>query len=124
MMVVTNILYSVMNILYKLVAVTGMNLNVFVAYWLMVSAAFMVPLAQIFERKSRPNLTWIVLFQAFLLGLFGATLTQNLYIECLALTSPTFLATISNLLPGITFMMALCFRLEKLTLGSNSYASI
>ncbi|KAK9933298.1 hypothetical protein M0R45_020499 [Rubus argutus] len=121
MMVVTNILYSVLNILYKLVAVTGMNLNVFVAYRLMFSAAFMVPLAQILERKSRPKLNWIVLFQAFLLGLFGATLTQNLYIECLALTSPTFLAAMLNLLPGITFVMALCFRLENSSMSSSSH---
>jgi hypothetical protein len=50
MMVATQILYTVMIVLYKLVAVTGMNLNVFVAYRLMFSAAFMVPLAQILER--------------------------------------------------------------------------
>ncbi|KAK9914027.1 hypothetical protein M0R45_037826 [Rubus argutus] len=120
MMVATQILYTVMIILYKLVAVTGMNLNVFVAYRLMFSAAFMVPLAHILERKSRPKLTWVVLFQAFLCGLIGAAVPQNLYIESLALTSPTFLAAVSNLLPAVTFVVALCFRQEKLTLGSYS----
>ncbi|XP_061999555.1 WAT1-related protein At1g25270-like [Rosa rugosa] len=124
MMVVTQILYTVMNIMYKLVAVTGMNLNVFVAYRLMFSAAFMVPLALILERKRRPKLTWVVLFQAFLCGLIGAAATQNLYVVSLALTSPTFLAAISNLLPAITFVVALCFRQEKLTLGYSGIAKI
>ncbi|XP_004309045.1 PREDICTED: auxin-induced protein 5NG4-like [Fragaria vesca subsp. vesca] len=122
MMVVTQISYSVMNILYKLVAVSGMNLIVFVAYRLMFSAAFLVPLALI--QKSRLKLTWTVLFEAFIIGLFGGTMTQILYMQCLALTSPTFVSAMLNLLPGITFVIALCFRLEKLNFGSKSYSSI
>ncbi|KAL6127892.1 hypothetical protein ACLB2K_071253 [Fragaria x ananassa] len=124
MMVVTQILFSVMIIMYKLVAVTGANLNVLVAYRLMFSADFMVPLALIYERKSRPKLTWVVLFQAFLCGLFGAALSQNLYTVGLALTSPTFLAAISNLSPAITFLVALCFRQEKLIMGFSGIVKI
>ncbi|XP_004309044.1 PREDICTED: auxin-induced protein 5NG4-like [Fragaria vesca subsp. vesca] len=124
MMVITQILCSVMIIMYKLVAVTGANLNVLVAYRLVFSAAFMVPLALIYERKSRPKLTWVVLFQAFLCGLFGAALSQNLYIVGLALASPTFLAAISNLSPAITFLVALCFRQEKLIMGFSGIVKI
>ncbi|KAL6131839.1 hypothetical protein ACLB2K_070212 [Fragaria x ananassa] len=103
MMVVTQILNTVMNIMYKFVTVTGTNLNVFVAYRLMFSAAFMVPLALILERAALP---------------------QNLYILSLALTSPTFLAAINNLMPATTFVVALCFRQEKLTMRNSGIAKM
>ncbi|MED6172906.1 hypothetical protein PIB30_054279 [Stylosanthes scabra] len=60
----------------------------------------------------------MVLFQSFLCGLFGGALSQNLYLEALALTTATFVSATTNLLPAITFIMALCIRMERLNLGS------
>ncbi|XP_024168654.1 WAT1-related protein At1g25270 [Rosa chinensis] len=119
-MVIVQISYAAMNIFCKLAAEAGMNLNILVAYRLMFSSAFIVPLALKLERNSRPKLTLVVLFQAFLCGLFGGTLSQNLFVEALVLTSSTFVAASSNLIPAVTFIMAICFRLEKLTLGSHA----
>ncbi|XP_004288677.1 PREDICTED: WAT1-related protein At1g25270-like [Fragaria vesca subsp. vesca] len=119
-MVAVQIAYAAMGIFYKLAADSGMNLNILVAYRLMFSSAIMIPLALIVERNSRPKLTLVVLFQAFLCGLFGGSLSQNLYIKGLALTSPTFSAAAANLIPAITYITAICFRLEKLTLGSHA----
>ncbi|EEF34430.1 conserved hypothetical protein [Ricinus communis] len=98
-----------MNIFYKVAANDGMSMRVLVAYRWIFSTAFTVPLALIIERKKRPKLTWKILGQAFLNGLFGATLSQNLYVESLIMTSATFAAAISNLGPAITLILAASF---------------
>ncbi|KAM2129497.1 hypothetical protein ACFX1R_009169 [Malus domestica] len=56
MMLVVQASYVGMNISYKLVTEVGMNFTILVAYRNMFSAALMLPLALIFERK-RPKLT-------------------------------------------------------------------
>ncbi|XP_050136242.1 WAT1-related protein At1g25270-like isoform X2 [Malus sylvestris] len=71
MMLVVQTAYTGMNIFYKLVAEVGMSLTVLVAYRNMFSAALMLPLALICERKSRPKLTLDILLQGFLSGLLG-----------------------------------------------------
>ncbi|XP_021760155.1 WAT1-related protein At1g68170-like [Chenopodium quinoa] len=118
MMVTVQVSFAVVNILYKLAAVDGMNLRVLVAYRLLFAAAFIVPVAYFVESNltSKPKLTWTVLGQAFLCGLFGGTLVYNLFLESLVLTSATFAAAMLNLIPAITFILAVFFRLEKVTL--------
>lgn len=61
-------------------------------------------------------MTWTILFQAFLCGLIGGALPQNLNMEAIALTSVTFTTAISNLIPAITFIISLSFGLERLNL--------
>ncbi|KAM1311582.1 hypothetical protein PS2_008035 [Malus domestica] len=119
MMLVVQASYVGMNISYKLVAEVGMNFTILVAYRNMFSAALMLPLALIFERK-RPKLTLGILFQGFISGLLGATMAQNFYIESLGLTSATYAVAFNNLIPVITFLIALCFRMEKLALGTHA----
>ncbi|GAB4829826.1 hypothetical protein Ancab_019476 [Ancistrocladus abbreviatus] len=48
------------------------------------------------------------------------TLSQNLYLESLAFTSATFASALGNLVPVITYILAISCRLEKLTLRSLS----
>ncbi|CAN6584440.1 unnamed protein product [Malus baccata var. baccata] len=118
LMVVVQFAFAGVNILYKLAANDGMNLRILVAYRFIFGTAFLLPIALFIERKNRPKLTWMVLLQGFLSGLFGGSLSQNLYIESLALTSATFASAISQLIPAITFILAITFRLEKLNLRS------
>ncbi|CAN1288263.1 WAT1-related protein At1g25270 [Linum perenne] len=118
-MVVVQSVYTVMNVLYKLAEDDGMNLRILIAYRLVFATVFVTPLAVILERKKWPKLTWVVLFQGFLSGLFGASLSQTLYAESLALTSATFAAAISNLAPAITLLFAVLFRLESLSLKTG-----
>ncbi|XP_054800252.1 WAT1-related protein At1g68170-like isoform X2 [Prosopis cineraria] len=59
-------------------------------------------------------MTWTILFQGLLCGLFGGTLAQTLFLEALALTTVTFASAMGNLVPAATFVMALFFGLEKL----------
>ncbi|KAK2664067.1 hypothetical protein Ddye_002641 [Dipteronia dyeriana] len=114
MMVVVQVVFAGVNVFYKLAANDGMSLQVIVAYRFIFAAAFMIPLALVLERNSRPKLTWTILFQAFLCGLFGGSLAQNLYLKSLSLTSATFASAIANLIPAITFIMSVSFGLEKL----------
>ncbi|XVE85047.1 hypothetical protein DITRI_Ditri17bG0061100 [Diplodiscus trichospermus] len=112
-MVMVQVAYTGSNVLYKLAASDGMSLRIIVAYRFIFASAFMIPLALIFERKNRPKLTWMILFQAFLCGLFGGSLFQHMYLESLVLTSATFATAMFNIVPAVTFILAISFRLEK-----------
>ncbi|EEF31412.1 WAT1-related protein At1g68170 [Ricinus communis] len=112
-MVTIQVAYTAVNVLYKLAASDGMSVRIITAYRFIFATAFMVPLALIFERKNRPKLTWTILFQAFFCGLFGGSLSQNMYLESLVLTSATFATAIFNLVPAVTFILAFSFGLEK-----------
>ncbi|KAI9121847.1 hypothetical protein K1719_007237 [Acacia pycnantha] len=114
LMVVVQLFYVWVNSLYKLVVIDGMSLRIVIVYRFVFAFAFMAPLAFIFERKKRPKMTWTILFQGLLCGLFGGTLAQTLFLEMLALTTVTFASAMSNLIPATTFVLALFFRLEKL----------
>ncbi|KAL5857295.1 hypothetical protein ACOSQ3_004753 [Xanthoceras sorbifolium] len=114
MMVVVQVAFAGVNVFYKLAANDGMSLQIIVAYRFIFAAAFMVPLALFLEWNSRPKLTWTILFQAFLCGLFGGSLAQNFHLKSLALTSATFASAMANLVPAITFILSISFGLEKL----------
>ncbi|PWA56731.1 nodulin MtN21 /EamA-like transporter family protein [Artemisia annua] len=114
LMVLVQTIFAGVNVLYKLAASDGMHLPILVAYRFLFAAAFFCPIALFVERKKRPKLTWMILLQAFGCALFGGTLAQNLFIKALVLTSPTFAAATTNLVPAITFVLAVCFRMERL----------
>ncbi|XP_022854919.1 WAT1-related protein At1g25270-like, partial [Olea europaea var. sylvestris] len=109
-MVGLQIILTGVNIFYKLAANCGMSLKVLVAYRFVFASLTVIPLALILERQKRPKLTWRIAFQAFLIALFGGSMAQNLYAESLALTSATFAAAMTNLIPAITFVLAILFR--------------
>ncbi|KAK4438235.1 WAT1-related protein [Sesamum alatum] len=122
-MVLVQTLLSLVNIGYKLAANDGMTLSVLVAYRLTIGAACIIPVAIIVERKKRPKLTWTVALYGFLCGLLGGSLGQNLYLKSLVLTSATFISAMTNLIPAITFILAISLRLEKLgwnTIGGKA----
>ncbi|KAL1831805.1 hypothetical protein DCAR_0101816 [Daucus carota subsp. sativus] len=114
LMLIVQTAFAGVNVLYKLASNDGMNLRILVAYRFIFAAAFIVPVALFVERKKRPKMTWMVILQGFFCGLLGGSLAQNLYVQCLVLTSATFASATTNLIPAITFVLAICFRLEKL----------
>ncbi|XP_057431623.1 WAT1-related protein At1g68170-like [Lotus japonicus] len=118
-MVGVQIAMAGVNVLLKLAVNDGMNLTVVTAYRFVFATAFIAPLALILERKKRTKMTWMLLFQSFLCGLFGGA-SQNFYLESLALTSVTFAAAMSNLTPAITLIIAASFRLEKINLETTA----
>ncbi|KAK7328223.1 hypothetical protein VNO77_22325 [Canavalia gladiata] len=116
LMVVVQVANAWVNVLYKLALNDGMSVRVIVAYRYVFATAFIAPLAFLIERKTRTKMSWTILFQAFLCGLIGGALPQNLNMEGIALTSVTFTTAITNLVPAITFIISLPFGLERLNL--------
>ncbi|KAK4276744.1 hypothetical protein QN277_014857 [Acacia crassicarpa] len=80
--------------------------------------AFLViaPFAFFLERKTRPKMTLPIFLRILVLGFLEPVLDQNLYNMGMQNTSTTFASATVNVLPAITFIMALIFRLEKLNL--------
>lgn len=118
LMVMVQVAYAGVNVLFKLAINDGMSMRIATAYRLLFASAFTLPLALLFERNKRPKLTWRLMFMEFLCGLFGGSLLQNLYFEAMALTSATLVSAIYNLIPPITFVMAIIWGLERLNLGT------
>ncbi|XP_055822505.1 WAT1-related protein At1g25270-like [Solanum dulcamara] len=114
MMVFIQIGYAGMTLMYKFESNDGMSLRILIAYRFLFAAVTVLPLALYFDRKSRPKMTWMVMLLAFLSALFGYSMPQNLFAASLVLTSATFATAVLNLIPGITFIVAIFFRLEKL----------
>ncbi|XP_058735696.1 WAT1-related protein At1g68170-like [Vicia villosa] len=118
LMVLVQIAYAAANVFYKIATNDGMSIRVVTSYRLIVGAAFSFPLALVLERKNRPKLTRRVLFMSFCCGLFGGSLFQNLFFTALALVSATFASAVYNLIPVITFILAVLCRLERLNMGT------
>ncbi|KAK3419885.1 hypothetical protein EUGRSUZ_G00636 [Eucalyptus grandis] len=91
-MVVVQVAFAGVNILYKLAASDGMNLSVVIAYRFMFATALLAPLALFLERGS---------------------MGQNLYLASLSMTSATYASAMANLVPAVTFVLAVFLGLEK-----------
>ncbi|QCD84043.1 WAT1-related protein [Vigna unguiculata] len=116
LMVVVQIAYAAVNVIYKLAIIDGMSMRVVTAYRLLFASLFTIPVALIYDRKKRSKITWKVLFLGFLCGLFGGSFFSNSYLVAMDLTSASFMLAMINLTPAITFIMALSCGLEKLNL--------
>uniref|UniRef100_A0A0E0KX45 WAT1-related protein n=1 Tax=Oryza punctata TaxID=4537 RepID=A0A0E0KX45_ORYPU len=116
-MVVVQVVFAGVNIFYKLAVVCdGMDMRVLVAYRYLFASAVLAPLAYFVERKNRTKMTWRVVMLSFVCGLAGGSLAQNLYISGMKLTSATFATAMTNLIPAVTFLLAVLCRYERLAI--------
>ncbi|KAG4109724.1 hypothetical protein ERO13_D13G003900v2 [Gossypium hirsutum] len=106
--------YAGMNIITKVSLNKGMSHYVLVVYRHAFATAVIAPFALIFERRGQPKITFSVFMQIFILALLGPVIDQNFYYAGLKYTSPTFSCALSNVLPAMTFIMAVIFRMEKI----------
>ncbi|XVF68086.1 hypothetical protein PTKIN_Ptkin10aG0174900 [Pterospermum kingtungense] len=118
LMVLVQAIFAGINVMYKLAANDGMSLRIIIAYRFLFATICIVPLALIFERKNFGKINRTVLLLAFLCGLLGGSLGQNLYLQCLVLTSTTFATAMINLVPAVTYILSICFKMEKLAIGT------
>ncbi|WCJ28720.1 nodulin MtN21 /EamA-like transporter family protein [Euphorbia peplus] len=105
--------YAGMNIITKVSLNRGMSHYVLVVYRHAFATAAIAPFALVLERKIRPKITFSIFLQMFVLGLLGPVIDQNFYYMGLKYTSPTFSCAMSNMLPAMTFVMAVLCRMEK-----------
>ncbi|WOG98152.1 hypothetical protein DCAR_0417493 [Daucus carota subsp. sativus] len=96
--------YAGMNIITKVSLNRGMSHYVLVVYRHAFATA----------RKIRPKISFSIFMQIFVLGLLGPVIDQNFYYAGLKFTSPTFSCAMSNMLPAMTFVMAVLCRMEIL----------
>ncbi|KAI3755257.1 hypothetical protein L1987_55053 [Smallanthus sonchifolius] len=120
MMVAAQFSVAAFAISYKVAANEGMQMSVLITYRYVVGGILVFPLAFFLERNKRPKLTWTILYQAFISVIFGGPMAQNMYAKSLVLTSATFTAAFTNLIPPLTFIVAVLFRLEKVEIGRIS----
>ncbi|XP_075507726.1 WAT1-related protein At5g07050-like [Primulina tabacum] len=105
-----------MNIITKVSLDGGMSHYVLVVYRHSFATVAIAPFALLLERKVWPKITFTIFLQLFFLGLLGPVIDQNLYYAGLKFTSPTYACALSNMLPAMTFVMAVICRMEKLDL--------
>ncbi|XP_048325380.2 WAT1-related protein At5g07050 [Ziziphus jujuba] len=108
--------YAGMNIITKVSLNRGMSHYVLVVYRHAFATAIIAPFAFFFERKAQPKITFPVFMQIFILALLGPVIDQNFYYAGLKYTSPTFSCAMSNMLPAMTFVMAVICRMEKVNM--------
>ncbi|CAL0315499.1 unnamed protein product [Lupinus luteus] len=94
----------------------GMSHWVLSVYRHVVATLIMAPFALVLERKVRPKMTLPIFLRLAVLGFLEPVLDQNLYNMGMKYTSTTFASATVNVLPAITFIMALIFRLETVNL--------
>ncbi|KAF8715923.1 hypothetical protein HU200_026886 [Digitaria exilis] len=106
--------YAGMNVLTKVSLNQGMSHYVLVVYRHAFATLSIAPFALVLERKVRPKMTWSIFWQIFVLAMLGPVIDQNFYYAGLKFTGPTFACAMSNILPAMTFVLAVIFRMEKL----------
>ncbi|XP_021905388.1 WAT1-related protein At3g30340 [Carica papaya] len=119
-MILVNLALAAMNILLKVVLDAGIQHMVIVTYRLIIATVFLTPIAYFLQRTSRHKLTAIILCQLFFSALVGTTLTQYFFLLGLDYTSATFACAFINLVPAMTFLSALPFKLEKVDIRNKS----
>lgn len=112
--------FAVSNILLKKIIMDGMNHFVFITYRQSISTVFLAPIAFFLERNTRPKLTPRILCYLFLSAIVGASLTQYLFLLGIQYTSATFACAFLNMVPVVTFLMALLFGLETTNIRDKS----
>ncbi|KAG6659448.1 WAT1-related protein At3g28050-like [Carya illinoinensis] len=109
-----------LNTLFKAATLKGMSYHVFVVYAYAIAAIVLLP-APFVSRRSRvlPPLNFTILSKIGLLGIIGSS-SQIMGYTGINFSSPTLASAISNLVPAFTFILAILFRMEKITLRSAS----
>lgn len=104
--------YSGMYIITMVSFKHGMSHWVLSVYRHVVATLIMAPFAFVLERKIRPKMTLSVFLRLVVLGFLEPVLDQNLYNMGMKNTSTTFASATVNVMPAITFILALICRLE------------
>ncbi|KAI3995963.1 hypothetical protein MKX01_037460 [Papaver californicum] len=116
LMVTINFALATVNILHKKVIDGGMDHLSLITYRLYISVLVLAPMAYFLERSTRPKLTFRILCLLFISAILGSTLTAYLFLVGLQNTTTTFICVFVNMVPVITFLMALPFGAMILTL--------
>ncbi|GJN11285.1 hypothetical protein PR202_ga29464 [Eleusine coracana subsp. coracana] len=104
-------------LLSKLALNAGMKPFVFLVYRNLVAAAAVAPLALIFERDMWEKVSLVICGWISVNSIFGIVLAMGLYYYGLSATGAAYSVNFLNLIPIVTFVMAIVFGSEKLVLA-------
>ncbi|XP_009625723.1 WAT1-related protein At1g09380-like [Nicotiana tomentosiformis] len=107
-------------VISKLVMDEGMDPFVHLSYRQIFATISIAPFAYFFERKTRPKLTPSTVFLIFLCSIFGVTAMQMTYLIGLKNSTATITTALANLVPAITFLLAILSGLEKVGLRTKA----
>ncbi|CAL9773861.1 unnamed protein product [Musa acuminata subsp. burmannicoides] len=126
-MVAVQVGFAGLNVLSKLALDDGMSPFVMIAYRQLVATLFLSPLAIFLERyiyiRCFSTISLASPSTSYCSDVSLATLNQVLYFLGLKYSSPTIACALNNMLPAITFIMAVPFRMETVgirTLGGQA----
>ncbi|XP_060193091.1 WAT1-related protein At1g43650 isoform X2 [Lycium barbarum] len=108
------LLYAGMALFSKASMSNGMNPYVFVVYRQAFATLALAPFAIFLESNKTASLSFTLLVKIFFMSLFGITLSLDLCYVSLGYISATFASASTNTIPVITFILALCFRMESI----------
>ncbi|XP_038875305.1 WAT1-related protein At3g30340-like [Benincasa hispida] len=119
-MVAIDFAFAIVNILLETVLDHGMNHLVLITYRLSIAAISLAPIAYFCEKDGRANLSIRILCYLFFSAIVGASLTQYCFLLGIQHTSATFACAFVNIVPVVTFLLALPFGSETVKLKSSS----
>nr|GMD85164.1 WAT1-related protein At1g43650-like [Ipomoea batatas] len=105
-MLIVQLIYAGMALLSKTAIAQGMSPFIFVAYRQAFATIALAPFAVFLDRKNPVSLSYNILWKIFLGSFIGITLGLNLYCYAIKYTSATFAAATTNIIPALTFVMA------------------
>ncbi|KAK7391621.1 hypothetical protein VNO78_20038 [Psophocarpus tetragonolobus] len=116
LMVLVQVGYSLLYLITKASFNHGISPYVYVTYRHILATVLMLPFAYFLERNARPKLTFVLFMEIFVLSMLGVSLTANVHFASLQYTNPTFIVAMLNIIPTLTFILAVTFRFEVLDL--------
>ncbi|KAG6721252.1 hypothetical protein I3842_03G103400, partial [Carya illinoinensis] len=116
----SNFCFAGYNILSKIYLDKGMSRYVLVAYGHAFGTLATAVFVFLFERNNNSKLSVAILRNVFFLGLLGAVFGRTLFYAGLEYTSPAVASALANLIPSITFILAVLCRMEKLDISKRS----
>ncbi|XP_057468750.1 WAT1-related protein At1g43650-like [Actinidia eriantha] len=109
--------YAGMGLFTKAAISNGMSPYVFVFYRQAFATLALTPFSFFLESNKSAPLSCILLCKIFFAALIGITLTLNLFCLGISYTSATLAAASANTIPTITLIMAVCLRMEKISIN-------
>ncbi|XP_010552375.1 PREDICTED: WAT1-related protein At3g30340 [Tarenaya hassleriana] len=119
-MTMVNFGLGMVNVLFKKMLNEGINRMVATTYRLITGTVFLVPFAVLLERQNWSKLNTNVLCLLFLSALLGTSLVQYFFLLGLEYTSSAFALAFGNMVPSVTFVIALVFRQETVNIKNNA----
>ncbi|XP_022722641.1 WAT1-related protein At1g43650-like isoform X1 [Durio zibethinus] len=107
-------------LLSKVILSQGTFIFALMTYRHLVAALCVAPFAFFLERGNAKKLAWSTWFWLFINALTGITMAMGLFYYGLRDTTATYSTNFLNIIPIVTFVFSIVFRMEKLGLGSRA----